>query len=115
MCANHIADAVRRSLADLTESVARLIDHLVIALHPGCREDLSSARVAVPVPPGLYHDRFGGLWEKTTTGWRVWLRSGAVLEVVRDDYEIDYGIRSFAPFTPLLFDHHAVEPKLWPR
>lgn len=76
MRANNIAAAILGYLAELIEPVARLIDHLVIALHPSCRRDPAVARIAIAVPPGLYRDRFGALWERTTTGWRLWLRAG---------------------------------------
>ncbi|SUA72903.1 Uncharacterised protein [Nocardia otitidiscaviarum] len=91
---NGFAAALLGYLSDLTETIARRIDRIVIARTLALDE--------AGAPDGLYRDRFGALWEKHARGWRLWLRSGAALEVLATEADIARTLRSFAPFTPVV-------------
>ncbi|WP_067817658.1 hypothetical protein [Nocardia inohanensis] len=54
------------------------------------------------VPPGLYRDRCGHLWERTTCDWRMWLRSGATIDSVTLWNWSHYSVRDHAPFVAMM-------------
>ncbi|WP_157554416.1 hypothetical protein [Nocardia crassostreae] len=104
MTVRDITAVLVRQLAELAESIARLIDHAVLACSP---DQVLDPEATQPLANGLYRDRFGNLWEKTLFGWRLWLRSGAAVHAGRARSGIDSYVQSFAPFTPLLLDRSA--------
>ncbi|UGT38471.1 hypothetical protein LTV02_20130 [Nocardia yamanashiensis] len=82
------------------EAVARAIDRLAAA-HP--REPIAWFRPdELAVPPGLYRDRCGHLWERTTHDWRMWLRSGATIDSVALWNWSHYSVCDHAPFVVLM-------------
>ncbi|MBB5917771.1 hypothetical protein BJY24_006683 [Nocardia transvalensis] len=61
----------------------------------------SPAEMPEPADPGWYRDRDGDIWQKTESGWRLFLQRGVAADSTSTWDWADGHVRDYGPFVPM--------------
>ncbi|MBH0776951.1 hypothetical protein [Nocardia bovistercoris] len=93
-------------LLGLAEQTVALTDRLLacaplIESRTGTTSSEDSTETVEPARPGIYRDRDGDIWHKTSAGWRLCLQHGVDVDSTSVWEWLDGHVRDYAPFIRL--------------